>query len=191
MSKRKAASKRAPRNPKTPTPPKPDRHPKAAARAQRKKQAFIKSPKESPLRPIAQGSSEAPIEGHHELKADTPNVDNRARAAALEAILQSSLQNDVDRKVRDNFPGKGLDFFVPIANMQAYQAKLLEVTQANMQFAFEFIQRLARVRSPFEFWAVIAQFTARRIITTGKHSNELAAFWRSNTIRDLPALAGR
>jgi hypothetical protein len=33
--------------------------------------------------------------------------------------------------------------------MVAYQAKLLEMTQANMQFAFDFSQRLATIRSPF------------------------------------------
>ncbi len=121
----------------------------------------------------------------------TPIVDNRARAAALEAILQASLQDDVGRKMRDNNPGKGFEFFLPLANMQAYQAKLLEVTQANMQFAFEFIQRLATIRSPFEVWAVIAEFTGRRILMIGKHSKELAAFWRSDAIRDLTALPGR
>jgi hypothetical protein len=57
--------------------------------------------------------------------------------------------------------------------MQAYQAKLLEVAQAEMQFAFDFIQRLVKIRSPFEFWAVIAEFAGRRIIMTGKQSKEL------------------
>jgi hypothetical protein len=35
--------------------------------------------------------------------------------------------------------------------VRAYQAKLLEMAQANMQFAFEFAQRLATIRSPVEF----------------------------------------
>ncbi len=122
---------------------------------------------------------------------ETPIVDNRARAAALEAILQASLQDDVGRKMRDNNPGTGFEFFLPLANMQAYQAKLLEVTQANMQFAFDLIQRLATIRSPFELWAVVAEFTGRRILLIGKHSKELAAFWRSDAIRDLTALPGR
>ncbi len=191
MSKRKMATKRVRSNPKPATSPKRDRRPKVAARAQRKKQAVIRSPKDSPLRPVAAGSTEAPMDVRDQLQPETPIVDNRARAAALEAILQASLQNDVGRKMSDNNPGKGFEFLLPLANMQAYQAKLLEVTQANMQFAFEFLQRLATIRSPFEVWAVIAEFTGKRIVMIGKHSKELAAFWRSDAIRDLTALPGR
>jgi hypothetical protein len=44
------------------------------------------------------------------------------------------------------------------ANMQVYQAKLLEMAQANMQFAFEFGPRLATIRSPFEFFALSGIF---------------------------------
>jgi len=42
--------------------------------------------------------------------------------------------------------------------MQVYQAKLLEMAQANVQFAFEFGPRLATIRSPFEFFALISEF---------------------------------
>ena len=189
MSKRKTATKRVRSNPKPATSPKRERRPKVAARAQRKKQAVIRSPKDSPLRPVAAGATEAPMEVRDQLQPETPIVDNRARAAALEAILQASLQNDVARKMSDNNPG--FVFSLPLANMQAYQAKLLEVTQANMQFAFDLIQRLATIRSPFEVWAVLAEFTGKRIVMLGKHSKELAAFWRSDAIRDLTALPGR
>jgi hypothetical protein len=40
----------------------------------------------------------------------------------------------------------------------AYQAKLLEMAQANMKLALEFARRLAWNRSPFEFPGVIAEF---------------------------------
>jgi hypothetical protein len=136
------------------------------------------------------GSPETQTEVYHEAKAETPIVDNRARAAAFKTILQTSLPNASGPKISDNIPGKGLDLFLPFANMQAYQAKLLEVTQANTQFAFEVILRLARIKSPLEFWAVIGEFTVRRILTTRKDSQELAAFWRTDAIRDL-ALLGR
>src|SRR5581483_4926440 len=144
MSKRKAAAKRALSNPKPAASRRRARRPKVAARPQRKKQAFIRSPKkDSPFRPVAAGLTEAPIEGHQEPKAEAPALDNRARAAALEAILQASLQNDVGSKMSDNNLAKGLDLSLPLANMHAYRTKLLEVTQANIQFAFEFFQRLA------------------------------------------------
>jgi hypothetical protein len=79
--------------------------------------------------------------------------------------------------MRNNNPTNRFDFSLPMANMQAYQAKLLEVTQANMCFAFEFSQRLVTSRSPFEYLALIAEFTGRRIVMIGKHSNELAPYW--------------
>ena len=172
FSKRKsgAASKRA-------------RSPKVAARAQRNKQAVVKSRKESPLRLVAAGSTEAPIEVAHDPKPEALVVDNRARPAALEAILQASVQNDSDQKTADNNPRTGSDLFQSFANLQAYQAKLLEVAQANMQFAFEFFQRLATVRSPFVLGALLAEFTGRRIIMTAKHSKELAALWRMHRLK--------
>lgn len=189
MSKRKVATKRAPGNHKPATTPK---RPKVAARAQRKKQALIRGPKDSTLRHVAAGSTEAPMDVHREPQAETPIVDNRARAAALETILRASMmQNELGPKMSNNLPGKRLDFFLPVANVQAYQAKFLEVTQANLQFSLEFVLRLARVRSPLEFWAVIAEFSARRILTIGKDTKELAAFGRIDAIGDLPVLTGR
>lgn len=190
MSKRKAAttSKRALSNRKPATAPKRAHRPKVAARAQRNKQAFIRSPKYSPSRPAAAGETERPIEVRDEPKQEVPLVDNRARVAALEAILQASMQNHLSEKKGENNTKKGFDFFIPPANMQAYQVKLVEMTQANMQFAFDFIQRLATIRSPFEFWAVIAEFTGRRIILIGKHSKELAAFSQTDALRELTAL---
>jgi hypothetical protein len=60
------------------------------------------------------------------------------------------------------------------ANLLAYQAKLVEMAQANMQFAFEFAQKLATIRSPVEFPSVIAELTNKRIAMFWKHSNEIA-----------------
>ena len=54
------------------------------------------------------------------------------------------------------------------------QAKLLEMAQANMTFAFEFSQRLATIRSPVEFFTVIAEFTCKRMAMFGKYSTEIA-----------------
>ena len=188
MSKRKVATKRDPGNHKPATTPK---RPKVAARTQRKKEALIRSPTGSTFRDAAAGSTDAPMDVD-EPKAETPIIDNRARAAALEAILRASMmQNEIGPKLSNNIPGKRLDFFLPAANVQAYQAKFLEVTQANFQFSLEFFLRLARVRSPLEFWAVIAEFSARRILAIGKDAKDLAGFWRTDETRDLPALTGR
>ena len=88
----------------------------------------------------------------------------------------TALQDDCKRTMTDNEANKALGFSSAAANVRAYQAKLLEMAQANMQFAFEFAQRLATIRSPLEFPSVIAEFTNRRIAMFQKYSKEMAEF---------------
>jgi len=69
---------------------------------------------------------------------------------------------------------KGFDFFSSAtANVRVYQAKLLEMAQANMQFALEFAQRLATIRSPVDFFSVNAEFTSKRFDMFRKYSKEM------------------
>jgi hypothetical protein len=154
MSKRKpsAASKHA-------------RSPKTAAKAQRATQAIVRSPKDSRLRSVAAGSPESPSKSHNdESQQEAPLVENSVTA----------LQDDCKQTMTDNDLKKGFDFSSATANVRAYQAKLLEMAQADMQVAFEFAQRLATIRSPFEFLSVIAEFTTKRISMFGKYSKEIA-----------------
>jgi hypothetical protein len=153
MSKRKpaAASKHA-------------RSPKIAAKAQRATQAIVRSPKDSRLRSVAAGSTESPPKRHNDSKQEAPLVENPATA----------LQDDGKQTMTDNDSKKGFDFSSATANVRAYQAKLLEMAQANTQFAFEFAQRLATIRSPVEFLSVIAEFTSKRMALFRKYSKEMA-----------------
>jgi hypothetical protein len=169
MSKRKlaTASKRA-------------RKPNMAARAQRNKEDIVRSPKENFLRSVAAISIETPLKVHDDPKH--------------EAIIETrvdALPDDLSQRMRDSDPTKGLT--LATSNMQAYQAKLLEMAQANVQFAFELGLRLAAIRSATEFIAVITEFTSRRIDMFGQHSKELAAypFWRIEPPREFTALPGR
>jgi len=147
MSKRKPA-----------TAPKRARNPKMAARAQRNKQAIVRSPPEL----------------HDDPNYEVPIIEPRVDA----------LPDDLSQSMTDSDPTKG--FALATANMQAYQAKLLEIAGANAQFAFEFGLRLATIRSPTEFFGVITEFTSRRVDMFGQHSKELAAypFWRIKPPRD-------
>jgi Phasin protein len=170
MSKRKlaTASKRA-------------RNPKMAARAQRNKQAIVRSPKENFLRSVAAVSIEPPLKLHDDPKHEVPIIETRVDA----------LPDDLSQRMTDSDPMKG--FALATANMQAYQAKLFEIAQANVQFAFEFGLRLATIRSPTEFFGVITEFTSRRVDMFGQHSKELAAypFWRIEPPPELTALPER
>ncbi|MET4745497.1 hypothetical protein ABIF73_009699 [Bradyrhizobium japonicum] len=102
-----------------------------------------------------------------------------------------ALPDDLSQRMTDSDPTKG--FALPTANMQAYEAKLLEIARADVQFAFEFGLRLATIRSPTEVFGVITEFTNRRIDMFGQRSKELAAYplWRIEPPRELTALPGR
>jgi hypothetical protein len=140
------------------------RRPKIVAKAQRAKQAIVRSPKNSSLRSVTEGSTELLPE-----RNDSPQqvslVQNPAPAAA---------QDDFKQTIRDNDSKSGFDLSSATANVRAYQAKLLEIAQANMQFAFEFAQRFATIRSPVEFLKVIEEFSSRRIAMFRKYSKEMA-----------------
>jgi len=135
--------------------------------AQRANQAIIRSPKNSPLRSVAAGSTESPPE-RHDSKQEAPLVEKPATA------LQTALQDDCKQTMTDNDSKKGFVFSSATASVRAYQAKLLEMAQANMQLAFEFAQRLATIRSPVEILSVIAEFTSKRIAMFQKYSIEMA-----------------
>jgi hypothetical protein len=152
MSKRKPA-----------TASKHARSSKMVAKAHRANQAVVGSPKTERLLFVAAGSNESPPDRHNDSKQEAPLVEERAIV----------LQDDIKQTMRDNSK-KGFDFSSATANVRAYQAKLLEMGQANIQLAFEFTERLATIRSPLEIFGVIAEFTGKRIAMFGKYSKEMA-----------------
>jgi hypothetical protein len=147
--------------------------PRITAKAQRAAQAIVRSPKNSNLRSGGAGSTKPPPKRHEEsqdaLLVEYPELLVESPETALETALQ-----DDSEQTTDNDSKKGTNFSLANANVRAYQAKLLEMAQANMQFAFEFAQRLATIRSPVEFPSVIAEFTSKRIAMFRKHSTEMA-----------------
>jgi hypothetical protein len=166
---------------------KPSKHshyPKIAAKAQRAAQAIVRSPSDSRLRSLGAGSTASPPK-HNDPKQEALLVESPATAFQTEshdlnALLAenpaTALQDDCKQTMTDNESKKALDFSSAAGNVRAYQAKLLEIAQANVQFALEFAQRLATIRSPVEFLSVIAEFTNKRIAMFQKYSKEMAEF---------------
>jgi len=152
--------------------------PKISARAQRAAQAVVRSPKDSRLRSVETGSTESAPKHHSDSNQEAPLVENPVTALQQEAPLVenpvTALQDNCKETVTDNASKKGFDFSSVTANVRAYQAKLLEMAQANMQLAFEFAQRLAAIRSPVEFLSVNAEFTSKRLAMFLKYSKEMA-----------------
>ena len=148
------------------------RSPKIAAKAQRATQAIVRSPKVR-LRAVATGSAESSPKRHSDSK---PMASPPVRPVAPPAIENpvTAIQEEFKKTMPVNSLSKGFDLSAATANVRAYQAKLLEMAQANMKFAFEFSQRLATIRSPLEFLIVIAEFTSERIAMFGTYSKEMA-----------------
>jgi hypothetical protein len=142
---------------KTKSPSQHARRPKIAAKAQRANQAVVRSSKEGRLRLVAGGSIESP---------------KREPEASLGDSPMTAVQDD--NKPKDIVSSKGFDFPSATTNVRAYQAKLVEVTQANVQFAVEYAQRLATIRSPVEILNVIVEFTSKGMAMFQKHLIEMA-----------------
>ena len=131
------------------------RSPKIAAKAQRSAQEVVRSPKHP-----------------HPGEATSTAPKSRKGAASQEAGLAENGAT-VAREIVDTAKA-GTFFPSATANLRAYQAMLLEIAQANMNFAFEFAQRLATTRSPIGLPIVIAEFTSKRVAMFRKHSKELS-----------------
>jgi len=161
------------------TPPTASKHirsPKIAAKAQRAAQDIVKNPKDSRLGSAGAGSAESLAERHNDSKQEAPLVETSVTAQQEALLVENpakALQDDCKKTIADNDSRKAFDFSSFTANVRVYQAKLLEVALANMQFAFEFAQRLATTRSPVDFLSVNAEFTSRRIDMLRKHSKEM------------------
>ena len=139
------------------------RSPKIAAKAQRAAQSIVRSPKDSRLRSAGAGTTES-----------HPKRPDDSQEALLVENPVTALQDDYKQTMTDGDSKKWTNFSLATPNVGAYQAKVLEMAQANMQFAFEFVQRLATIRSPVEFPSVIAEFTSKRIAMFRQFSKEMA-----------------
>ena len=124
MSKRKPA-----------TASKHARRPKIAAKAQRATQAIVRSPKVR-LRSVAANSAESSPQRRNDSKSVAP-LAMPAAPLVIETPV-TGLQEDFKKTMTVNSLSKGFDLSSVTANVRAYQAKLLEMAQANMTFAFEF-----------------------------------------------------
>jgi len=139
------------------------RSPAIATRAHGKKQAVVKSARDNLLRSVAAGPIESSLELHDDSKEEAPIVEKQEAPIAANPVQIGRSQM------------RGFDFASATGNMVAYQAKLLEMTQANMRFAVDFTQKLATIRSPFQFVDVIVEYTKRRADMLVKQSTEVAA----------------
>jgi hypothetical protein len=162
---------------------------KMAAKA---KHAIVKSPKRSHISPAAEDDPAVEIpktalrdvlrlagkenktfeESSNKTHAAAGGADASAVRHPQEAHAAETSEPPHGHKPSDD-ERNGFDVFSALASTQGYQAKLLEISNANVSLAFEFAQGLARVRSPVEFIAASSEFTGKRIAMFLRHSREI------------------
>ena len=112
-----------------------------------------------------------------------PAKAQRASRSILRSPKPSRLRSLVAEQVNKSSPPSlngpkqvtpivGFDVSSATATARAYQAKLIEMAQANMQFALEFGPRLASIRSPVELLRVIEDLSKERMAMFRKYSQE-------------------
>jgi hypothetical protein len=150
MSKRKPAKSKQPRS-------------KVAAKAQRARQAVVRSPKPRHVRPVATASNESLPKLLGDPTPEAPVLESPL--VALVGVENPAIAsgNEGQRTMRDNDLTRAFDVSSAPTTIWAYQRKLPEIAQANLQLAFEFIQRLASVKSPFEIPRVVAELTTKQL----------------------------
>jgi hypothetical protein len=135
---------------------------KVAAKAQR--QSVVRSPKPSHVRSIATGSNELRPKPHENATPEAPVEMAALPVAALPVMENPAIasQDHIQRTTRGDDLTKALNVFTATANVWVYQRKLTEIAQANMLLAFEFTQRLAQIKSPFELPSVLSELTRKQ-----------------------------
>jgi len=152
--------------------------PKISAKAQRAAQDIVRSPKDARSRSAGEGATESspkPFDEQQEALENSVTAikdDYNQTVSAFQTVTAS--QDDRDQPVTDSDAKKLAGVSLASANAGAYQAKLLELAYVNMQFAIEFAQRIATMRSPVEFPGVIFEFTGKRMAMFGNYSREIA-----------------
>lgn len=166
-------SKRTP-----PTATKRIQRPKIAEKAQRAGQDIVKSPKENRLRSVETNSTKSVPTRDSDSEKEADFIENPVTALQHEALLgenpATALHDDHKKTLTDSASKKRFDCSSAPANVWAFQAKMLEIAQANIQFALEFALRLATIRSPIELLGVNAEFASKQIDLFRKYSKEMA-----------------
>jgi hypothetical protein len=87
---------------------------------------------------------------------------------------------DQAKKVTEKMTDKAQDAASGALSMVgAYQRKLLEIAQENTQFAFEYGQALASVRSPQDFMDVTSKYTRERMEMFQRHTEQLTSLMKA------------
>jgi phasin len=72
--------------------------------------------------------------------------------------------------------------------MQDYNSKVIEFSQANSKSYVEFVQKLAGVKSPSEFFEISTEHTRSQLETVAQQAKELTELARKVTLESTEPL---
>jgi Phasin protein len=136
------------------TSPKHVRKPKPVAKAHRSAPDVVRSSKHGPQATVT-GEIESLV---HQIGDESKENAVAGQDASRQAITPLN---------------EAFGFASASAKFQAYQTKLLEMAQADLEFSLDFGRKLATVKSPLEFPGVLAEFASRRISMFRKYSKDM------------------
>jgi hypothetical protein len=134
---------------------------KVAAKAQRASQSVVRSPKPRHLPAAAPTSAKpSPV---LPTSPDAAVFEKPATATSVPEKATMVSQDNGQPTMRQNDLMNALNVFPATTSVAAYQRKLPEFAQAYMQLGFEFAQRLAQIKSPFEIASVFAEVATKQL----------------------------
>jgi hypothetical protein len=136
-------------------------HSKVTAKAQRARQAVVRSPKPNQVRMVAAGSNKSLSELHEDTRRDTPVLETPI--AALPDVENPTMasQYERERTTREDSARNVSEVLAAPVNVGTHQTKPPEITQA-MQLVFEFAHRLTQIKTPFEVPGVLSELTIKQ-----------------------------
>jgi hypothetical protein len=150
---------------------------KITGKAQRPKAAVLRSSKLSARRVIGTGASELRPNAPNTPEEAAPRLEIPAAESQIAPRRENSaaaLQDRVNHGMT-YAANRELQFSSATANVQIYQARLLDISLTNMQFAFELAHRLATIKSPLDVFHITAEFTGKRIALFQKQVYQTAS----------------
>jgi phasin len=151
-----------------------------------------------------------PIEKHRDPPSRSMPVDTNAKSKSANPTKTQQIRENATQQFRENTE-KGAqrtkEVFETISastneaaevmknccsnalqGMQDYNSKVMEFSQANSKFYLEFVQKLAGVKSPSEFFEISAEHTRSQLERVAEQAKQLTELARKVTLASTAPL---
>ena len=134
---------------------------------------------------------EKPVDTNTKLKSANPNTTQPIRENATQQFRENTEKGA--RRTKEVFETIGASTNEAaevmksccsnaLQGMQDYNSKVMEFSQANSKFYLEFVQKLAGVKSPSEFFEISAEHTRSQLERAAEQAKQLTELTRQVTL---------